>query len=177
MAKADLSAERLRELLSYDSETGVFTRRVTGGGARAGDIAKGRTERGYARISVDGKIHYAHRLAWLYVSGSWPLLHIDHINNTRNDNRISNLRDVSRSVNNQNLKGAKGNNKIDVLGVYFHKRANKYQASIMTNGLRRHLGLFQTSDEAHAAYLEAKQGRNVTAEFFKERDPVWQEAA
>lgn len=177
MATAILNAARLRELLSYDPETGVFTLRVARGSEPAGAVA-GHLERGYRRISVDGKLYYAHRLAWLYVYGTWPLLHIDHINNTRDDNRISNLRDVSRTVNNQNLKVAQANNKTGVLGVYFHKKANKYQASIMVNGVRKHLGLFASSGDASAAYLEAKHhfaaialplGCDVTAGFFDKR--------
>jgi hypothetical protein len=80
-----LTAERLRELLHYDPETGQFTRR---GGKAVGYI----TERGYVRIAIDKRPHYGHRLAWLYTHGSWPTAYLEHVNGNAADNRIANLR-------------------------------------------------------------------------------------
>ena len=96
MAKADLTAQRLREALHYDPETGVFTWATavsskTVPGARAGNqhIA------GYFRIRLDGYSYKAHRLAWLYMTGAWPAECIDHINRNNSDNRFSILREAT----------------------------------------------------------------------------------
>jgi hypothetical protein len=86
-----LTAERLRERLHYDAETGVFTRRVGSGHARAGDVAGTVHRTGYVRISIYGGKYTAHHLAWFYVHGVWPSDQIEHINRKRSDNRLVNL--------------------------------------------------------------------------------------
>jgi hypothetical protein len=91
--QAKLTAERLRERLRYDAETGAFTRRVGSSNARAGDMAGSVHSTGYVRISIDGGKYTAHHLAWLYVHGVWPSDQIEHINGKRSDNRIANLRE------------------------------------------------------------------------------------
>jgi len=88
-----LKAERLRERLHYDAGTGVFTRRVGSGHARAGDMAGTVHSTGYVRISIDGGKYTAHHLAWLYVHGLWPSDQIEHINRKRSDNRLVNLKE------------------------------------------------------------------------------------
>ena len=93
-----LTAERLRERLHYDAETGVFTRRFGSGHARAGDMAGTVHRTGYVRISIDGGKYTAHHLAWLYVHGVWPSDQIEHINRKRSDNRIANLRERRHRV-------------------------------------------------------------------------------
>ena len=93
-----LTAERLRERLHYDAGTGVFTRRVGSGHARAGDMAGTIHSTGYVRISIDGGKYTAHHLAWLYVHGVWPSDQIEHINRKRSDNRIANLRERRHRV-------------------------------------------------------------------------------
>lgn len=94
-----LTAQRLRERLHYDPESGFFFRRY-GRGRRGADGHVGcLTSDGYRYIGVDYIRYSAHRLAWLYVTGKWPVGYIDHINRHRNDNRIANLRDVSAFVN------------------------------------------------------------------------------
>jgi HNH endonuclease len=93
-----LTAERLRERLHYDAETGVFTRRVGSSNARAGDVAGSVHSTGYVRISIDGGKYTAHCLAWFYVHGVWPSDQIDHINRNRSDNRIANLRERRHRV-------------------------------------------------------------------------------
>ena len=92
-----LTAERLREQLRYDAETGVFTRRVGSGHARAGDMAGSVLSTGYVRIGIDGAKYTAHCLVWLYVNGVWPD-QIAHINGNRSDNRIANLRERRHRV-------------------------------------------------------------------------------
>ena len=146
---------RVRDVLSYDAETGVFrwkvavARRIKGG-----DIAGSECHQGYWVIRLDKRIYKAHRLAWLYVHGEWPAGDIDHINGVRLDNRIANLRDVSRSVNIQNLRRARSDNKCGLLGVSPHGR--RWRAVITLEGQRQHIGHFDTPEIAHQAYLEAK---------------------
>lgn len=113
-------------------------------------------ERGYIRVMADGQRYKAHRLAWLYVHGEWPAEDIDHRNGVRHDNRITNLRAVPRSVNNQNIRGPLGNNKsTGLLGV--HKRGSKWTAHIWAGEKLRHLGTFPDAEAAQGAYLSAKR--------------------
>lgn len=153
-----LTPERLRELLAYDPETGAFTRKVaTARNCRVGQRVGYRTRDGYLRMMLDWESHLAHRLAWLYIYGRWPDCELDHINSVRADNRIANLRDVSRTVNAQNLKAALSGNATLLLGVTYAPRREKYQSSIRANGRQRWLGYFNTPEAAHAAYIAAKR--------------------
>lgn len=154
-----LTAERLRELLDYDPETGVFRWKVrTSNRIKVGDVAGcARINREYVKIKIVGhKIgFYAHRLAWLYVYGEWPSGDVDHINGKKGDNSISNLRLADRSKNMQNLKIANKNSRTGLLGVHIDKK--KFGASITLNYKRIYIGNFDTAEEAHQAYLEAKR--------------------
>lgn len=157
MAKTDLTAERLRELLHYDPDTGVFRWVAARPNCRSGEQAGCTRENGHVIICLDGKLYYAHRLAWLYVHGAWPSKLIDHINGNRSDNRIQNLRDVEPSVNAQNIRQAFKTNASGVLGASLFKRTGRYVAMIRIDGKKRYLGYFDTAEEAHAAYLAAKR--------------------
>lgn len=160
MSKRDLTAETLREHLSYDPGTGVFTRRKSNTNAvKAGTVAGSLARNGYVTIMVNGHMYKAHRLAWLYVYGVWPAHHIDHINGVKHDNRIANLRDVPMSINAQNLRAAKRAN--PYLGVSYHKAHNNWRATIKINGRYKHLGSFDTPEDARDAYLEAKRKLHV----------------
>jgi hypothetical protein len=152
----ELTAERLRELLRYDPETGVFlwlTRKARC--IRVGDIAGSLHRTGYSHVCIDGRFYYAHRLAWLYVVGSWPSLHIDHIDGVRNNNRFSNLRDVDRCVNLQNQRKARNDNESGAIGV--RVQGDRFRATISNEGATIHLGLFPTIVDASDAYLKAKR--------------------
>lgn len=159
MAKADLTAQRLRELVTYDPDTGVFKRRVaTGfrGQHKAGAILGSQnTKAGHLCMTVDAKRYLAHRLAWLYVRGSWPNGLIDHINGDSCDNRFENLREATYSRNSQNQRSAHIDSKSGLLGV--HPYRNRFVASIWHSGRSNHLGVFDTAEEAHASYIEAKR--------------------
>ena len=157
MKKPLLTAMRLRELLSYDPETGVFTRLVKAAQrVRVGDIAGHKAPTGYWVIKIDNVSYRAHRLAWFYMTEAWPAADIDHIDGNKANNRIANLRDVTRSVNVQNAKRARSSNKSGFLGVSQHESG--FQAAIRTeNGKRHYLGTYQTPELAHAAYLSAKR--------------------
>lgn len=158
MATTDLTAQRLRELLSYDPETGAFTRLVsTCNRVKVGDVAGTLHHEGYIHIRVGGVIRRAHRLAWLYMMGQWPADEIDHINGRRSDNRWANLRDVSKRNNLENQRRAQAGNKSGLLGVDYRANLGKWTAQIQVNGKKRHLGTFDTPELAHAAYTEAKR--------------------
>lgn len=154
--RRELTAERLRAMLRYDQATGVFTRLVqTASNARVGDTAGTLNGQGYLRISIDKFDHRAHRLAWLYVNGAWPDGEIDHINGDRGDNRIANLRVVTRAVNMQNQRAAPKGSASGLLGVHPYRR--KWSANITIGGKTRRVGVFESKEEAHTAYVLAKR--------------------
>jgi hypothetical protein len=146
-----LTQDSLKNALDYDPETGLFTWRA---GSRGGLVA-GSDRNGYVRIKVAGETHYAHRLAILYQGGSWPSGEVDHINRQRADNRICNLRDVSRRLNQHNRAEAPKNSKSGVLGVYMNR--GRYRAQIKVGGEVNYLGSFGSVEAAHAAYIAAKR--------------------
>lgn len=159
--KTELTAERLRELLSYDPATGQFIRKATSRTDQIGSVAYTAHTSGYSRFSVGHKKYYAHRLAWMYVYGVWPSGDIDHINHDKTDTRISNLRDVSRSVNNQNQIRAQAGGASKVLGVSWSKAAQKWGACITVDGKNHHLGLFVEKEDARGAYIKAKRELHI----------------
>lgn len=157
MSKASLTAARLRELLKYDPETGVFTWVARIKGIKPGSTAGCQRKDGYIVLRVDRSLHPAHRLAWLYVHGEHPKADIDHIDGNPSNNAISNLRDVSRSINNQNQRRPHSKNKSGHLGVSREKGGKLWEARIKgPDGVVRR-GHFATPELAHAAYLEAKR--------------------
>lgn len=159
MSTRNLTAERLRELLHYDPETGVFTWNATGGRKRT-DKPAGWVQGGRRFIGVDGVNVAAHRLAWLYVTGKMPLDQIDHINGDPLDNRFANLRDVSDMGNKQNIRKAKKGNLSGFLGVAPNKK--RWLAKITVNREQICLGTYDTPEEAHQVYLEAKRRLHST---------------
>jgi len=151
-----VTAHRLRELLHYEPETGAFTWRAYRNQHAMPGMESGRMDwNGYRSIRVDGRNYKAHRLAWLYVYGVWPSGQIDHINGAKDDNRAVNLRDVTQSGNQQNIRAARKNNASGMLGVY--PQGGKWAAKICLERKSRYLGLFATKEQAHAAYLSAKR--------------------
>jgi len=149
-----ITQEILKDHLSYDINTGVFTRvKSINNKVRIGDTAGGHDAKGYICLRLAGKTYKAHRLAWLYVYGSLPVGEIDHINHDPSDNRIDNLRDVSKAVNQQNQKNPHG----------VQKDRGRFKAVIRANGTRHHIGSFGSKEEAYAAYMSAKSVLHVEA--------------
>ena len=147
----ELTAEKLRELLHYDQETGIFTWKVrTFNQVKVGDATGCPDGTGYSKIRVQGRLYKAHRLAWLYMYSNWPKDQIDHINRDRADNRICNLRDVTSKQNGQNRKN-NSNSTSGHPGVCWYKQTSKWVAKIKHNQKRIHLGYFDTLEEAVAA--------------------------
>lgn len=152
------TAERVRELFSYDLETGIFVRRKRQGRMASGEIAGtvSTGENGYTRvlICVDGKVYRAHRLAWLYVYGEWPSQDIDHRDRNPLNNAIKNLRLATDSQNLGDM-GKPITNTSGFKGVSWHSGARKWASQIKVDGNRMCLGLFDTKEEAHQAYKSA----------------------
>lgn len=151
-----LTHERLKEIFHYDPITGIFTRKIKCGNKSAGSIAGGSRKDGYLQIGVDDGRYLSHRLAWLYMTGDLPKNHIDHIDGNRKNNAFSNLRDVTRQINLQNLKRAQKNNKsTGLLGVTAY--GDRFIAQITINSKQKYIGIFSTPEEAHDAYLKEKR--------------------
>lgn len=145
-----ITQEILKEFLYYNKETGVFTRiKSTSSRAQAGDIAGYKNTIGYIVIRLVGKRYYAHRLAWLYIHGKFPEKYTDHINGIKDDNRIENLRDCTNSENQCN-RSMQTNNTSGFKGV--NRSNNKWRAQTNVNGKQKHIGLFNTPEEASQAY-------------------------
>jgi len=158
--KPTLTVERLREVLDYDPDTGVFRWKIRVAiKIRIGDVAGTPLCSGYWAIKIDGKSYRAHRLGWAHFYGTWPEHGVDHINRCKLDNRITNLRPATQAQNAQNIQGPKSNNKSGLLGVYPKK--NRWAACIGLNGESKHLGSFSTPEEAGAAYETAKRNLHL----------------
>jgi hypothetical protein len=157
MSKRDaLTVERLRELLIYDKDSGEFVRRTsTAPNARAGDVA-GTNSNGYIVIGIDGVLHAAHRLAWMYVTGDWPAGEVDHKDGRKSNNRWDNLRDVSHQTNARHQLRPSKRNRAGFLGATWIASRNKWRAQVTVNRKTIFVGQFDTAQEAHTAYLAAK---------------------
>jgi hypothetical protein len=154
---SDLDSKRLKELLEYNPETGIFTRKIGIGGQKAGAIAGKQRKDGYIDINISPKRYLAHRLAWLYIHDSWPNQMLDHINGIRNDNKISNLREVTNSENQQNKTKARKDSNSKFQCVNYKPSHKKWEAYITVNRVKKHIGHFDSPEEAHAAYLLKKK--------------------
>ena len=152
-----LTQTRLKELLHYESSTGIFTWIVKRRGIELSKIAGCKNPDGYIKIGIDLKDYAAQRLAWLYVYGEFPILSIDHRDRDTSNNSISNLREISKTGNAQNSIKPSKNNRLGLLGVCFIKSRKKFRATIQINGKTKCLGYFNTPEIAHAIYIEAKK--------------------
>ncbi len=154
MSKPPPDIDELRELLAYNPETGAVTWKIARNRTRwkiqPGDLAGGIQPIGYRMVCVNRHRIYNHRLAWAFVHNVWPD-EIDHINGIRDDNRIANLRQVTRSQNGRNQKLHR-DNATGVAGVCRHNQRGKpYKAYGTAGGKLTHLGYFDTQEEAAAA--------------------------
>lgn len=164
-----LTQEYLKEALNYDPETGLFTwlerplEHFTtdfgwkvSKGKSAGKVAGSKSKcSGYIEIRLDETLFLAHRLAFVWVTGDFPLNEVDHINGDRSDNKWANLRDVTSRENGRN-KTLRKDNKSGVQGVHWYKAYGKWQVTIRGEGGSIHLGYFSKLEDAAAARADAE---------------------
>lgn len=169
-AKQLPSPELLRKLLRYEPDTGklywlersvclfndndvracrTWNKRFAGNEAFTADNGDG-----YKMGRIFGHPYTAHRVIWVIVHNEWPD-NIDHINGIRDDNRIVNLRSVSKAENGKNQR-LKSNNKSGVCGVHFSTREMKWICRIDVNGKQKHIGTFDNINDAEKAIIAAK---------------------
>lgn len=145
------------ERIAYESDTGLFRWATAGRGIKKGALAGSNALDGYKQIRVGFKKHRAHRLAWFLFYGMWPDGEIDHINGVRDDNRICNLRECTRSENMQNQRRAHVDNASGLLGATWNKQHRKWQSKLQINKRMHHVGYFDSAEAAHAAYVVLKR--------------------
>lgn len=156
-----VTQETLRELFSYEPETGLFKRLVGRKGVSAGAIAGTKTLNGYISIGIGKHKYYAHRLAWLWHHGVMPDFLIDHANGDKSDNRIDNLREADKSKNASNSR-FHAKNKSGHKNVCWHKSMKKWHVQIRAAGKKYNLGFYSSLDEA------AEVARSARSELHKE---------
>lgn len=146
-----ITQEQLKELFHYDADTGVFTRIDNRPVSAA-------LHEGYLRLTINRNTYLQHRLAWLYVYGSFPINHIDHINGTKHDNRICNLRDVTQRENCQNRKEHREGR---LVGSSYNSKQNNWRACIGIGKKVHHIGFFATEAESSSAYFKALENPDL----------------
>ena len=146
-----ITANRLRQLLDYDADTGVFTWREPRG-VRSHSVAGSIDNHGYRKIKINGRCYKAHRLlAWPHVHGEWPSGEIDHANGNKADNPIRNLRIAiaTPSQNNWN-RAPTSRNSTGFKGVQ-RSGGGKFRALATVDGKQVYLGRYATAELAQEA--------------------------
>src|SRR5690349_15170001 len=140
--KTELTADRLREVLAYDPQTGVFTWKTkTNRRIRVGKVAGSLRSDGYIGITIDNRRYLAHRLATLWMTGEWPASEVDHRHSRRSDNRWSRIRLADHAQNMQN-RPIQRNNTSGVKGVTWDAANGKWMATVCAGGRKIHCGRF-----------------------------------
>lgn len=160
-----LTQARLREVVKYDPETGVFTAndrrlRYRKYGERCGSLNK---SEGYRQLPIDGVQYREHRLAFLYMTGEWPTHHVDHINRVKDDNRWCNLRDVPAVLNMQNI-AVRSDNTSGYRGVSWNPATGKWAAKCTYRKKRNTLGYFDDKEEANEMVTMFRQLMSILEE-------------
>ena len=162
-----ITKKRLKDVLSYNAETGIFTWNVNlrGKAAKIGFVAGTPSIRGSVHITVDGKKYLAHRLVWLYIYGEFPDDMLDHIDGNPLNNKITNLRECNNTQNGRN-RLAQNNNTSGFKGVSWHKTRGKWRASITLHGKHHHIGHFDSAEKASSAY--ESYTKEIYGEFYRD---------
>jgi hypothetical protein len=155
-----ITQKRLKELLSYDCNTGEFKWINSRRRARAGAVAGYQNKAGYVQMILDGKFYYAHRLAWLYEFGKFPDKTIDHRDRVKSNNRISNLRDACAKVQAANTV-FEPKNKNGLAGVEMTQDGKWRSLTMDASGKSVYRGVFNTKEAAHEEYVKQKMRRNA----------------
>jgi len=152
-----LSYDEVVTHLQYSPSTGILIRlKSKSKRVKPGDIAGYIRKDGYVGLSLLCNEYLAHRIAWLLYYKEWPTDEVDHIDGNRANNKINNLRLSNRYDNNRNRHGPTKANKLGVLGVHQHT-SGRYVARVRHKGESLYVGIFDSPEEAHAAYLEKKR--------------------
>ena len=155
MSNKSITQERLKKYFHYDKNTGLFKRLIAVSQTQAGDIASCIGSHGYIKINILNNAYLAHRLAFLYMTGSIPECQVDHINHVRTDNRWENLRLATNASNGRN-QSKPISNKSGFTGVRFRKDIGKWAARIMVNRRDISLGCFEYISDAITARKQAE---------------------
>lgn len=166
MVEDDSSASACLSRFTYDGETGLFWRRHAVKSDYPTSEPAGERHGCYVRLTVwlgngERLRPLAHRVAWLFATGSWPNSIIDHINGNGRDNRFNNLRVVTHSQNSQNKYRARADNNSGLLGVRCTRHPGRWMARINIGGKLKYLGTFGSPEEAHAVYMAAKAAHHI----------------
>lgn len=139
-----------------DAETGYLYRTAARKGVHAPNVPVGSPDqRGYLHVAFRGSRYKVHRIAWLLTHRAWPIGELDHIDGNPANNRPSNLREASRQLNAENRRKATHSSMSGVLGASPHGRG--FMAQIVSQRTHYYLGTFDTAEEAHQAYVDAKR--------------------
>ena len=153
-----ITQDELKRIFHYEPTTGIFTRLVfINNRLKVGDIATCINGHGYRVIKINSKTYKAHRLAYLYMTGEFPLDQIDHIDGVRINNCWFNLRNATQSINSQNLHAPHKDNNSGYIGVSWCKKNKKWRARIKINNKGLSLGYFADAKEASESYLKKKR--------------------
>jgi hypothetical protein len=159
--KQQPTIDELKAVMEYESESGrllwTVSRNSHGGKVKPGEPVGSANGVGYLETRVNGYRTYVHRIAWALYHGTWPRGHIDHIDGDKLNNRIANLRDVTQRVNNENQRKVRSDNTSGFPGVQWRSDKKRWCALIQVNGKRMRRGGYDTPEEAHEAYLQAKR--------------------
>jgi hypothetical protein len=164
-----ISQEYLKSIFKYEPETGNLVRiKYLSPNAKVGNIAGCLCKKtGYIIVSVKDKTYPLHRIVWMYLYGKFPKEQIDHINCNRSDNRLINLREATNQENQRNKK-LRSDNKSGYIGVSWFNRDSKWKADIRIDGKTKHLGYYDTPEEASDAYK--KVAKICFGEFYRGYD-------
>lgn len=150
----DLS--EIKQYLEYNPDTGFFRWIKKLSNNSKNDWQKGNQRPdGYTYLRILGKQFLCHRLAWLFTYGEFPESFLDHINEVKNDNRISNLRLTDKSLNGLNTKKKHKDSLSEYKGVS-QTPSGKWMSKVCVNTKQIYLGSFKTPEEAYKKYLEEK---------------------
>lgn len=145
----ELTQEELKKRLVYNTNTGEFFYNYSIGGKLKGNKV-GTLKDGYIYIRVAGVIYLAHRLAWLYIYGKFPISMLDHIDRNRSNNKISNLRESNYSQNGRNTNINKKNTS-GIKGVDYMKSLHKWRSRSVIQGIEHHIGVYSSIEDARIA--------------------------
>ena len=153
-----LTKKQLKQVLHYNPDTGIFTWLIKISGVKPGDIAGTKRKhdgKTYILISINGKKYRAHRLAFLYMIGRFPIELVDHEDGDGINNKWNNIRETDPVNNNRNMR-LRVDNTSGVPGVYWNKKDKRWQVSIKVGEDRGYIGQYADYFEAVCARKSAE---------------------